>query len=276
MKNILITGTSSGIGKITAEYLSAKGYHVFGTSRDPHRVCSKTRTFELDVSNSQSVTTLIQRVIQEVGTIDILINNAGYGVAGPIEETSLEEAKKQFETNFFGVARMTKAILPLMRANGGGMIINVSSIGGLIGLPFQGYYSASKFALEGFVEALRLEVKPFNIHVVNINPGDLKTSFTSNRIKIPHCSEAYQSIFNNTLKIYEADEMSGIDPIIVARRIESVIQKGKRQKIRHTVGNKTQTIGVFMKRVLGDYMFEKIMTKTYKIQAKNLGDIHHF
>ena len=108
----------------------------------------------------------------------MLINNAGYSIAGPIEETTIEEAKKQFEVNFFGVVRMINSVLPFMRKNGAGMIINICSIAGLIGVPYQGFYSASKFALEGLVEALRLEIQPFNITVINVDPGDYKTSFT--------------------------------------------------------------------------------------------------
>lgn len=180
MKNVLITGTSSGFGKATANHLSNIGYNVVGTSRNPLKTENNYKIVMLDLRDDESVQTAISEATQIMGSIDILINNAGYGLSGPIEETSIDEAKEQLEVNFWGMFRMTKAVLPDMRKQQKGLIINISSLAGLIGLPFQGFYSASKFAMEGFTEALRVEVKQFGIHVVNINPGDYHTSASQN------------------------------------------------------------------------------------------------
>src|SRR5690349_7889041 len=162
---VLITGASSGVGQSTAQLLSQKGYRVFGTSRNPSRGESAIEMVPLDVRNDDSVTTCVKSVLDKAGHIGVLINNAGYELSGALEETSLEEARSQFDTNFFGVVRMIKAVLPSMRERRQGRIINVGSFSGVSAIPFMGMYSASKFALEGYSDALRMEVAPFNIHV---------------------------------------------------------------------------------------------------------------
>ena len=179
-KVVLITGTSSGIGKAAAELLSKNNYKVYGTSRK----VIKSDIFEMiqmDVTDDNSVSKAINYIVEKEGKIDILINNAGIGIAGPIEDTFIEEVRQQFETNFIGVVRTCQNVLPIMRENNGGLIINVASMAGQIGLPYQGLYSASKFAIEGFSEALRLEVLQFGIDVIVVEPGDIATSFTKNR-----------------------------------------------------------------------------------------------
>jgi len=187
MKNVLITGTTSGFGKATANHLSNLGYNVAGTSRNPLNTDQNYKVFKLDVRDDQSVQIAVNDAIKTMGSIDILINNAGYGLSGPIEETSIEEAKEQLEVNFWGTFRMTKAVLPSMRKQQKGLIINISSLAGLIGLPFQGFYS------------VRVEVKPFGIHVVNINPGDYHTSATQNRKIVAHSTDIYKNKFNRVL-----------------------------------------------------------------------------
>ena len=162
MKNskvVLITGVSSGIGKACAEYLSHRGYSVFGTSRKISN--SSTRLYdivEMNVNDDNSVKNAVNKIIKKTGRIDILVNNAGYGISGSIEETNIIKSKEQFETNFFGIHRLCREIIPIMREQKEGYIINISSIGGIIGLPFQGLYCASKFALEGWSESLRMEL----------------------------------------------------------------------------------------------------------------------
>ena len=180
---ILITGASSGIGKSCAEYLSKKGFIVFGTSRNasfpPKDIGGKYPIMiKMDINDDDSIKNAIEYIIKEFGRIDVLINNAGYGIGGAIEDYTIEKVKEQFETNFFGQLRVCNSILPIMRNQQSGLIINISSIGGLLGLPFQGLYSATKFAIEGMTEALRMEVKEFGIKVVLVEPGDFKTSFT--------------------------------------------------------------------------------------------------
>ena len=177
-KVILVTGASSGIGLLIANKLHNEGFTVFGTSRNPEKYRNKVpfRLLSLDVTSDQSIRNCINRLMLEVQTIDVLINNAGGLLAGSVEETAIEQAYKQFETNFWGSVKMTKAVLPIMRSQRSGKIITISSLIGLIGIPFNSYYSASKHALEGFYKSLRLELRPFNIKVSVIEPGFFKTN----------------------------------------------------------------------------------------------------
>jgi len=184
---VLITGASSGIGKTCATRLHERGYQVYGTSRSaPAPGAGKQSSFQMppfpykmlrmDVNDDKSVQDGVGAVLADAGRIDAAVNCAGFGIAGAVEDTSTEEAKAQLETNFFGTLRVCRAVLPIMREQGSGAIVNISSIAGLIGIPYQAMYSASKFAIEGMTEALRLEVKPFGIRVCLIEPGDLKSS----------------------------------------------------------------------------------------------------
>jgi short-subunit dehydrogenase len=280
MKTILITGASSGIGKVIAEYLCNCGYIVYGTSRSGQQVPATSRhestpgirntgkleMLKLDVTSDVSVSELTKHLTDRQITIDVLINNAGYGLAGPLENFSMDEAKAQFETNFFGVVRMVNAFLPLMRTQGGGVIINTGSMAGLIGLPFQGHYSASKFALEGYLAALRMEVLPFNIKVFNINPGDFSTGFTANRRIISIVDPVYRRKFDQLLNMYEHDENHGANPIIIARKIEKLLRKEGSYNMRYVIGKIDQVIGVPLKRLLGDTLFEKLMMLFWKIK----------
>lgn len=265
-KVVLITGASSGIGKAVASYLSSKDMIVYGTSRLKLEPISFNHVI-MDVSSSTSVETAIQMIIVKEGRIDILINNAGVGLAGAIEETSINEAKNQFETNFFGVVRVTQAVLRYMRNQNNGIIINVSSLAGIISLPFQGFYSSSKFALEGFTEALRIELKPFNIEVTNINPGDFQTDFTSNRIFIEqsqHKDSVYASKLIRTAECFEKDELNGANPILVAKLIYKIVNK-KSLKVRYSVGSISQRSSVILKKLLPSKWFEKLLMAHYNL-----------
>ncbi|GAB3173830.1 SDR family oxidoreductase [Telluribacter humicola] len=264
MKNILITGTSSGLGLAMMNHLTQAGYRVIGTSRSPKESTGPGKTIRMDVRDEDSVREGLAKFLEMAGRIDVLINNAGCGIAGPIEETSLEEAREQFETNFFGLVRVTQAVLPHMRAQGGGLILNISSMGGLIGLPFQGFYSASKFALEGFTEALRIETRPFNISVVNINPGDFRSDFTANRKVVAKLSDTYRKRFEAAMQVYEQDEQMGADPHQVALLAEQLIRKQEGHKVRYLVGKRMQKIGTLVKKHTGSRFFEKILIDTYK------------
>src|SRR5665647_1095189 len=164
-KVILITGISSGFGAETAGLLSDQGHIVYGTIRRNCEASNKINIIRLELTDSISIKKAVESVIQKEGRIDVLINNAGMHSGGPIETIPSEYIKLQMDTSFYGLVQLTREVLPVMRKQGGGMIINFSSIGGLMGLPFQAFYSASKFAIEGFSEALRMEVKPFNIKV---------------------------------------------------------------------------------------------------------------
>jgi short-subunit dehydrogenase len=270
-KVVLITGASSGIGNACAKYLAKNGYKVYGTSRQggiPPKKIDGFNLIKMDVDDSKSVKTAIDYIIKENNTIDILINNAGWGISGAIEDTSVEKAKKLFETNFFGVHRVIKQTLPYMRKKKDGLIINISSIGGFIGLPYQGFYCSTKFALEGYSEALRLEVRPFGVNVIIIEPGDTKTSFTNKREKISSISNnsIYKKYANRTIKIVEKDEQhGGIIPETVAIKLYKIINK-KNPKFRYRIGSFYQRLICSLKRIFPDRLTQWILKKYYKTE----------
>jgi len=197
MKNkvVLITGGSSGIGKSVGEFLTEKGYLVYGTSRNPENISNHPfRLIALDVNHKETILKAVHDIIAAEGRIDILINNAGMGITGAIEETPTDEMRNVFETNFFGAIEMMKAVLPQMRKQHSGLIINVTSIAGYMGLPFRGIYSATKGALEIVTEAIRMEVKDFGIEVTNVAPGDFATNIASGKTYDPHWSVGIISV----------------------------------------------------------------------------------
>jgi NAD(P)-dependent dehydrogenase (short-subunit alcohol dehydrogenase family) len=264
---VLVTGVSSGIGKSIAEHLSHLGYRVYGTSRRPGS-CPEPEKYVLlsmDVRDPLSVQTAIDSILQNEGRIDVLVNNAGYGIGGAIEDTSPEKVEAQFDTNFFGLYRVLHKVLGQMRRRGSGLIINMSSIGGLIGLPYQGIYSASKFAVEGLSEALYKELYGSGIRVVMIEPGDYKTGFTANREII--VQEKEQDRFARSREVIEHDEQKGRSPMEIARLIDAIIRK-KNPRLRYTVGAFDQKLSVFFKRILSNRLFDKIIMHYYKIGSE--------
>lgn len=254
-KVVFITGASAGIGKSTALHLQKEGYRVFGASRSG-RADGVKDMLAMDVNSDADVARAIEAVLQQAGRIDVLVNCAGFGIAGAIEDTSMDEARSQFDTNFFGTARVCRAVLPVMRRQGEGLIINISSLGGIAAIPFQGYYSASKFAIEGFSEALRMEVRPFGIHVAMVEPGDFATGFTdSRRVVTAAAASAYEERFRTALSVMEHDERNGPDPFAVAECIAGLIRRPV-PGLRHAVGLRSQTWGVALKRLLPYALFE--------------------
>lgn len=266
-KVILITGISSGFGKHTAEQLAARGHTVYGTVRRDCEVSSSVNVIRMDLTDISSVKTAVETVMNKEGRIDMLINNAGMHTGGPAETIPPEYIRLQMDTNFFGTVMLTREVLPVMRKQGGGTIINFSSIGGLMGLPFQSYYSAAKFATEGFSEALRLEVKQFNIKVVLINPGDFNTSNTSNRRKyLAQTGEAdpYHDQFTRTLAIIEHCETNGLSPGIMARRIVKIAEC-RNPKQRYVIASFDQKLSVVIKKIIPEKWFMMILGSYYKI-----------
>ena len=264
-KVVFITGASSGIGKAIAEYLQQKNFIVFGTSRNPQKQESSFPLVALDVTRPETIETAVQQVIAEAGKIDILINNAGIGITGPIEETPDEEIKKAFNTNFFGPINVIKAVLPEMRKNKQGLIINVTSIAGYMGLPYRGIYSASKGALEITTEALRMELKSFNIKMANIAPGDFATNIAAGRYHAPIIEGSpYEKAYGETLKLMNEHVDSGQDPNVMARAIYGIIQE-KNPKIHYKVGEPIQKFSIALKRILPDNVYEKMILKHYKL-----------
>ncbi len=263
-KVILITGTSSGIGKASAEYLSKQGHTIFGTSRYPgsYPKPNDYTILQMDVTDNTSIQNAINQIIENEGKLDVLINNAGFGIAGAIEHTSIDKAKEQFETNFFGTVRLIKSVLPIMRKQDAGLIINISSIGGVIGLPYQSMYSASKFAIEGLTESLYKETHSSKVKITMIEPGDFKTGFTEKR-EIPK-TVTKSTNFQTTLKIIENDENSGQDPIMIGKLLNKIINTSN-PRLRYTVGALDQKLAVFLKRLLPNRLFDWIIMKHYKV-----------
>jgi NAD(P)-dependent dehydrogenase (short-subunit alcohol dehydrogenase family) len=266
-KVILITGVSSGFGRETALLLAQKGYKVYGSVRREIAPMSGIHLVRMDVTDVASVKNAVQTIVEKEGHLDILINNAGMGISGAMEETSQDELHLQINTNFYGVVNTTQAVMPFMRKQKNGTIINISSIGGLMGLPFQGFYSASKFAIEGYSEALRMEVKQFNIKVVVINPGDFATGFTANRklIAVTNRESVYKEQFTKTIAAIEKDETTGLKPIVLAQKIASVLEK-KNPANRYVVASPVQKLSVILKSLLPGKWFARMIEDYYGIK----------
>jgi short-subunit dehydrogenase len=265
-KVVLITGASSGIGKSIAEFLHYKGFVVYGTSRNPDNIRNSAfPLLELDVRNTDSIQNAVKKVIELSGTIDILINNAGVGITGPIEEIPSQEIKNNFETNFFGPIEVMKAVLPQMRAQKSGLIINITSIAGYMGLPYRGIYSASKGALELITESLNMEVKPFGINITNVAPGDYATNIAAGRFHAPVIKGSdYEKSYGATLKMMNDQVDSGNNPIEMAEAILEIINSPN-LKIHYKVGSFIQKFSIVLKRILPDKVFEKILMNHYKL-----------
>jgi NAD(P)-dependent dehydrogenase (short-subunit alcohol dehydrogenase family) len=260
---VLVTGASSGIGLCCAALLAGKGYRVYGASRSA-TPASPVLPLEMDVTLDHSVRDACDSVLQREGRLDVLINSAGMGMAGSLEDTSLEEARAQFEVNLFGVLRVCGAALPSMRQRGSGYIVNIGSIGGLVAIPYQGIYSASKFALEGLTECLRMELKGFGIRVVLIEPGDHRTGFTKNRRFAERSSgnPAYRADFERAIRRMAADEQAGPLPDNVARLVYKVIRT-RNPRLRYTTGSGAQRAAVWLKRFAPNALVEKIVSAYY-------------
>lgn len=266
-KVVLITGGSSGIGKTVGNYLQTRGYTVYGSSRNPENV--KDSLFPLvtiDVRNSQTIQQAVQEIINKEGKIDVLINNAGVGITGPVEEIPLDEIQNNFHTNVFGPIEMMKAVLPFMRNQKSGLIINVTSIAGYMGLPFRGIYSASKGALELITESIRMEVKPFNIKVTNVAPGDFATDIAARRFHAPVLEDSpYKEVYGQQLATIDEHVNDGGDPVEMAKAIDAIIQT-ENPKIHYKVGAFMQKFSIFLKKILPDTVYEKILMNHYKLQ----------
>lgn len=262
-KVVLITGASSGIGRACAERLVEQGHRVYGTSRTSSFKPTDFTSIKMDVTDENSIRTGIDEIIEREGHIDVVVNNAGYGLAGPIEETTLEEAYRQLDVNFMAPLRVCRVVLPHMRKRRFGTIINISSLAGLFGIPFQGIYSASKFALEGLSESLRYEVTPFGIRVVLIEPGDVQTNITSNRqISSSATNGEYAEQFRRVLEIIEREEQAGADPKRIARLVCKIIN-GNSRRFRYTSGQWSQQLSVILKRLAPYAFFERVIGDFY-------------
>lgn len=265
-KVVLITGGSSGIGKAIGEFLFYKGFTVYGTSRNPEKITNSLfPLIALDVRNTESIQLAVDKVISISKRIDVVINNAGVGITGPIEEIPTAEIKNNFETNFFGPIEVIKAVLPQMREQNSGLIINITSIAGYMGLPYRGVYSASKGALEIVTEAISMEVKPFGINVVNVAPGDFATNIASGRYHAPVIQgSAYETTYGNTLQQMNEHVDSGSNPNEMAMAIYQIINT-KQPKLHYKIGAFMQKFSIVLKRLLPDRVYERMLMKHYKL-----------
>jgi NAD(P)-dependent dehydrogenase (short-subunit alcohol dehydrogenase family) len=266
-KVVFITGISTGFGKHTASFLAHKGYKVYGTCRKACEYDPLINVLYLDVTDSDAVEKCINQLLDKEGRIDVLINNAGMHTGGAIEVAPYEDIRLQIETNLMGNINTIKSVLPAMRKQGHGTIVNIGSIGGLMGLPFQGFYSAGKFAIEGISEVLRMELRQFNIKVIVINPGDFHTNNTLNRRNFlaTDRQKAYEEQFHKTLSIIEKDENGGWNPEIMARKIYKILEK-KKPANRYVIASFEQKLAVMLKRILPGSWFDAILRGHYGIK----------
>ena len=275
IRTVLVTGASSGIGLVTSLHLATREYIVIGTSRRLGRLgglfdaaeMKGLRVFgvELDVDDDAAVDEVVPGLESQFGAIDALVNNAGFGMWGPVEALSIDELKAQFETNFFGAARMMKAVMPGMIERRHGRIINVSSVLGRIGTPFNGAYVASKYALEGISESLRTELRPFGVHVSLIEPGLFATDFQKNQVRASRSDDpdlAYAPYVRSYNRRHDQFERFAANPIRVARVIERAISS-ERPSFRYPVGAEAWA-GIFGARLLPERLFHALMDRVVR------------
>ena len=267
-KVVFITGGSSGIGKAIGEYLSLKNYTVYGTSRNPSQITSDFpfTLLKMDVTQPDSISEAVATIIEKERRIDVLVNNAGIGITGPIEETPNTEIQRAFETNFYGPINVMKSVLPQMREQGGGKIINITSIAGYMGLPYRGIYSATKAALEITTEAFRMETLQFGIYMTNVAPGDFATNIVAGRYHSPVLENSpYKDAYGKTLQLMNDHVDAGEDPIKMAKVIHEIIETSH-PRIHYKVGAFIQKFSIVLKRVLPDKVYERMLLNHYKLK----------
>ena len=266
-KVVLITGASSGLGLAQGRLLAARGYRVYGTARNPQNYpgFDAFPLLALDVCDDASVDAAVAGLIGREGRIDVLVNNAGMGITGPLEELPHEETLRSLETNFHGPLRLMKAVLPHMRRQGGGLVVNVTSIAGYMGLPYRGMYSAGKAALHVASEAYRMEVRPFGVRVCTLAPGDYATNIASGRYHSPLRNDSpYAASYRMSLSLMDAHVDKGGDPSQVAQKLLRIIQSPS-PKVHYTVGSPMQRFSVVLKKCLPDKIYERLLRNHYKL-----------
>ena len=271
-ETVLVTGASSGIGRATALYLAARGYSVIGTSRSMARLAelqteaSKSglsfTAVELDINSDEDVDKVLPRLMEEFGAIDVLVNNAGYGLWGPVEALTVAEVKDQFETNFFAAVRLINAVLPTMLSRCRGTIINISSVEGRLATPFSGAYAASKFALEGLSEAMRVELWPFGVRVAVVEPGLFRTDFQTNSV-IAKGAESNDLACFPYMERYKTRRARfnwlAADPNKVAKVIHRIV-RSRRPGFRYPIGPEAR-LGIAGARFLPERIFQAMLSR---------------
>ena len=263
---VFITGGSTGIGKAIGELLHEKGYKVYGTSRNSKNYANSIiPLIDMDVMDTTSITNAVAELIEREGKIDVLINNAGIGISGPMEEIPIEETHRAMQVNFYGPLQVINAVLPFMRKQKAGRILNITSIAGYMGLPYRGIYSASKGALGIATETYRLELKTFGIEMCSIAPGDFATNIAAGRYHAPVRDDSpYKEIYSDSLKMMDEHVDKGSDPKQMAEAVHKILQK-RRLKVHYKVGSPLQKLSTILKRILPDTVYEKMLSKHYKL-----------
>ena len=265
-RTALVTGASSGIGEDTARKLQALGYIVYGAARRTDRLqalaADGIRPLAMDVTDDASMSAGVNRILEETGRIDVLVNNAGYGSYGAIEDVPIDEARRQFEVNVFGLARLTQLVSPHMRARGSGTIINISSIGGRLTTPLGGWYHATKYAVEALSDALRMELHPFGIDVVVVEPGAIRTAWWS--IAADHLeATAEGSAYADQIRAVagamrsESNQRRFSPPVVIARTIGKIVT-ARRPRTRYAVGFMAGPL-IAARRILPDRAFDQLI-----------------
>lgn len=268
-KVVLITGASAGIGMETAKFLQQNGYTVYGAARRTDRLKeleqSGIKTITVDVTKDESMVKGVQQVIDAEGRIDVLVNNAGFGSYGAIEDVTMEDARYQLEVNVIGAMRLTQLVLPYMRKQHYGKIINISSIGGKIAMPFGGWYHASKFAIEGLSDSLRNEVRPFGIDVIVIEPGGIKSEWggiaMDSMVKVSG-NTAYKDMVTRMGKSFKETDDKIPGPELIAKLIKTGIES-KKPETRYSAGFMAKP-ALFFRRILSDRLMDKMMLSQMK------------
>jgi NAD(P)-dependent dehydrogenase (short-subunit alcohol dehydrogenase family) len=265
MSIALITGASSGLGKALAVQLTAQGFKVYCTSRSERGTDQGFEMLTMDVRNEESVRTAVSKLIEREGRIDVLVNNAGVGIAGPMEQLGMDYIQKAFDTNVFGMIRVCQAVLPHMRKAGSGKVVNISSIGAAFGLPYRGAYCATKSSVDILTEALRMETSRFGIQACSIRAGDMQTDINANRLKDFNPDDpAYSESFQRVYALVDEHVENGMPVEEAARQIATIIGKPKFKRI-YTVGKPMQKLSIAIKQLLPSAWFEAIIRKYSKM-----------
>lgn len=264
---VLVTGASSGIGQAVASAFAAKGFEVFGTSRNPQRTepIAGVELVQLDVTDAASVTAAVATVIQRAGRIDVLVNNAGSGVLGAAEESSITQAQQLFDTNFFGLVRLTREVLPHLRAQGSGRIINIGSVLGLLPAPYGALYAASKHAVEGYSESLDHETREFGVRVSVVEPGYTNTSFEANATDADSPIDSYAPIREHAKHVLAKAVRAGDDPAVVAQAVLKAATS-RTPKVRYPAGPLARRLSL-LKKVAPAALLDKGIRKANKLST---------
>jgi NAD(P)-dependent dehydrogenase (short-subunit alcohol dehydrogenase family) len=262
---VLVTGVSSGIGLAIASALAAKGFEVFGTSRNPSRTepIPGVELVQLDVTSDASVTRAVATVIERAGRIDVLVNNAGFGVFGAAEESSITQAQQLFDTNLFGLVRLTREVLPYLRAQGSGRIINIGSVLGFLPAPYGALYAASKHAVEGYSESLDHETREFGVRVSVVEPGYTNTSFEANAADADSPIDSYATIRNHVQRVLTEAVHAGDDPAVVAQVVLEAATS-RTPKLRYPAGPLARRLSL-LKRFAPATLLDKVIRKANEL-----------